>query len=215
MLPLVWLPLVKVKSNFIHEKSFNSFKTYSTNFDSLANVINKNSSIIKNTLIVLIPGPDDISLFSGFPKFPIIDTIISPLKKKIPNLISATNPARFTIFGKELVIFRDNLNKKLSKNSIVKCTDMTKNTESYIHTILCQGNLSPLDLNATSRIWNLNHSMFIMPLPDFLILADVVMEFSEKSSDTYIINPGNFTKDFSFSIIYPIKNEVDSCKINL
>jgi hypothetical protein len=207
--------MIVFMGNFVHEKSYNAFKTYSTVFDNLANIINKNSAIVKNTYIVLIPGPDEFSLFSGFPKHPIIDTIITPLKKKIPNLIAGTNPSKFTIFGREFVFFRDNLNKKLSKNSIVKCTDITKNNESYIHTVLCQGNLSPVDLGVSSRIWHLSNSMIILPLPDVIVLADVVLEFNEKRGNTRVVNPGNFSKDYSFTIIHPIRNEAELVKITV
>jgi hypothetical protein len=206
--------MIVFMGNFVSEKSYGTYKTYQTCFENLDKVIRKNDTIVKNTYIVIIPGPDEFSLFSGFPKHPVLDTFIAPMKKKL-NLINATNPARFTILGKEVVFFRDNLNKKLSKNSFVKCTDNTKNTEFYVHTVLCQGNLAPVDHNITSRIWHLAQSLSILPLPDILVLSDVVMEFNSKVGKTNVINPGNFTKDFSFYTIYPVKGEAEPCKINI
>ena len=201
--------------NFTSEASFSSFKIYQQCFDDLANIISKNSLIVKNTYIVFIPGPDEFSLFSGFPKHPVIDTVINPLKKKIPHIISATNPCRFSIFGKEIVIFRDNLNKKLSRNSITKSEDPNKFKDDYVYTILSQGNLAPVDLSVTPRIWHLAHSMLILPLPDILILADVVEDFIIDNGKTNVANPGNFSKDYSFNIVYPLKKTVEPCKINL
>jgi hypothetical protein len=200
--------------NFLPESSYQCFKTYAQCFDNLANILLKNSMIVKNSYIVFIPGPDEFSLFSGFPKHPIIETVINPLKKKIPNIISATNPCRFSIFGKEIVIFRDNLNKKLSRNSIVKC-DINNNKEYYVHTVLSQGSLAPVDLNVTPRVWHLAHSMMILPLPDILILADAVEDFVIPISDLSVANPGNFTKDYSFNLVFPLKNLVEPCKVNL
>jgi hypothetical protein len=58
--------------------------------------------------------------------------------------------------------------------------------------------------------------MIILPLPDILILGDVVTDFSmEMENDMIVVNPGNFTKDFSFSLIYPLKMISNGCKIDL
>lgn len=210
--------------NFVPENSFNSFKSYGTIFENLANIIIKNSNLAKNSYIVFIPGPDEFSLFSGFPKHPIIETVINPLKKKLPNIINATNPCRFSVFGKELVVFRDNLNKKLSRNAVNRAKDITENKDNYINTVLSQGSLSPVDLNVTSQIWHLSQSMGILPVPDILILADLVEDFNmlnsgknqnENCKKTIVVNPGNFTKDYSFDIIFPLKGSVEPCKISL
>ncbi len=201
--------------NFVPESSYNSFKCYSNIFESLANVIVKSSHIAKNSYIVFIPGPEDFSLFSGFPKHPIIDTVINPLKKKLPNIINATNPCRLSVFGKEFVFFRENLNKKLSRNSVVKCRDISKNKEYYVHTVLAQGSLAPVDLTVSPLIWHHAQAMTILPLPQYLVLADVVEDFYMTNNTTTVVNPGNFTKDFSFCVIFPLKNLVEPCKINI
>ena len=200
--------------NFVPENSYNSFKSFTSCLENLTNIIAKNPFIAKNSYIVLIPGPDDFSLFSGFPKFPLNETFINILKKKIPNVIAATNPCRFSIFGKEFVFYRDNINKNLSRNSIVKC-DQENNRDYYIHTIMCQGYLSPVDLNVSSRFWHLGHTLSIIPQPDFLILADIVMDFVTNFNKTMILNPGSFVKDFTFYIIYPSRNVVEPCRVNL
>ncbi len=163
--------------NFVSESSYNSFKALSTAFENLAHILSKNHNIVKNTYITFIPGPEDFSLFSGFPKFPINDIFVNILKKKLPNIIPATNPCRLSIFGKEFVFFRDNVNKNLARNQIF-ASDPEKNREYYVHTVLSQGYLSPVDLNVTSRIWHMGHCLSITPQPDFLILADIVLDFN-------------------------------------
>jgi hypothetical protein len=201
--------------NFVPENSFCCFKTYMTSFENLANIILKSSHIAKYSYLVFIPGPDDFSLFSGFPKHPIIETVINPIKKKLPNIINGTNPCRLSIFGKEFVFFRDNLNKKLSRNSVVKCEDITKNKEYYVHTVLAQGSLAPVDLSVSPQMWHHSQAMMILPLPQYLVLADVVEDFYMTNNFTTVVNPGNFTKDFSFCVVFPLKNVVEPCKINI
>lgn len=201
--------------NFVPENSFSSFRAYASCFDNLANIINKNSFILKGSYVVVIPGPDEFSLFSGFPKHPIIETVMGPFKKKVPNTIAASNPCRFSIFGKEIVFFRDNLNKKFARNSIIKSNDLNNNQDNFIHTILTQGNLAPFDLTITPRIWHLDYSISLLPPPDILVLADVIDDFSVDFEETTVINPGNFTKNYSFYIVCPLKNTAELSKVNL
>lgn len=200
--------------NFVSENSFNSFKALTTAFKNLANILAKNHFIMKNTYITFITGPEDFSLFSGFPKFPINEIFVNVLKKKNLNVIPATNPCRFSIFGKEFVFFRDNINKNLARNQIFS-SDPEKNREYYVHTILSQGYLSPVDLNTTARVWHMAHSLSITPQPDYLILADIVLDFVINSGKTTVLNPGSFSKDFTFYIVYPIRNVVEPCRVNL
>lgn len=206
--------MIVFMGNFVSENSFNSFKSLTNAFENLANILSKNHFIIKNTYICFIPGPEDFSLFSGFPKFPINETFVDILKKKNLNVIPATNPCRFSIFGKEFVFFRDNINRNLARNQIFS-SDLEKNREYYVHTILSQGYLSPVDLNTTARIWHMAHSLSITPQPDYLILSDIVLDFVTTSGKTTILNPGSFSKDFTFYIVYPIRNIVEPCRVNL
>lgn len=199
--------------NFIPEQSYNSFKQLNSAFDNLTNIIQKNSFLVQNCYFVFMPGPDDFSLFNGFPKHPFAPTIIDNIKKKIPNIINATNPCRFSFFGKETVLFRDDLNKKLSRNSI-KVTEIENQKDAYVHTILSQGNLSPVPLSVVPRVWHLGHCMMMMPLPDILILGDVVEDFSkDMNGEMIVVNPGNFSKDYSFAQIFPLRMKTQPCKV--
>ena len=164
------------------------------------------------------------------------------MKEKIPNIINATNPCRFSIFGKEVVICRDDLNKKLSRNSINDTENQNNNnavgdsnqSDFFVETVLRQGNLAPLPLNISPRIWHLAHKMLILPLPDILILGDITEKFrkcyeykkvnqnqknNNNNEDKYnlddleedgkvlVINPGDFSKDTLFASVNPITME--------
>jgi len=164
--------------NFFKEQSFTNFKLFSSSFEQLEKILLENKRLVDNTYFVFVPGPEDLSLFNGFPKYPFIPSIIEKMKEKIPNIINATNPCRFSIFGKEVVICRDDLHKKLSRNSINDIENSDENQSDYfIETVLRQGNLSPLTLNLSPRIWHLAHKMMILPLPDILILGDITEKF--------------------------------------
>ena len=241
--PNIALPFMIVfMGNFFKEQSLNNFKQFSSSFDQLEKILLENKKLIDNTYFVFVPGPDDFSLFNGFPKYPFVPSLIEKMKEKIPNIINATNPCRFSIFGKEIVIFRDDLNKKLSRNTINDTQNANNNnamivnnqSELFVETILRQGNLAPLPLSISPRIWHLAHKMLISPLPDILILGDITEKFrkyydynkinqsqnnNNEIKDKYnleenqnegkilVINPGDFSKDTLFASINPLSME--------
>lgn len=240
--PNIALPFMIVFiGNFFKEQSLNNFKQFSSSFDQLEKILLENKKLIDNTYFVFVPGPDDFSLFNGFPKYPFVPSLIEKMKEKIPNIINATNPCRFSIFGKEIVIFRDDLNKKLSRNTINDTEKANNNnamivnnqSELFVETILRQGNLAPLPLSISPRIWHLAHKMLISPLPDILILGDITEKFrkyydynkinqnqnNNEIKDKYnleenqnegkilVINPGDFSKDTLFASINPLSME--------
>ena len=241
--PNIALPFMIIfMGNFFKEQSFKNFKLFSSSFEQLEKILTENKKLVDNTYFVFVPGPDDLSLFNGFPKYPFIPSLIEKMREKIPNIINATNPCRFTIFGKEIVICRDDLNKKLSRNSINDTEEGNNNavgdnnqSDLFVETVLRQGNLSPLPLNISPRIWHLANKMLILPLPDILILGDITEKFrkyyeynknnqsqnnnnNNEIKDKYnleendegkilVINPGDFSKDTLFASINPLTME--------
>ena len=233
--------MIVFMGNFFKEQSFSNFKLFSSSFEQLEKILLENKRLVDNTYFVFVPGPEDLSIFNGFPKYPFIPFLIEKIKEKIPNIINATNPCRFSIFGKEVVICRDDLNKKLSRNSINDTENSDNNNEEnnqsdlFVETILRQGNLAPLPLNISPRIWHLSHKMMILPLPDILILGDITKKFrkyynyniinqsqnnkvnvniqnmneqeSQNEGKILVINPGDFSKDTLFASINPMTLE--------
>jgi hypothetical protein len=230
--PEVALPFMIIfMGNFFKEQSLNNYKLFSSGFEQLENILLENKKLVDNAYFVFVPGPDDLSLFNGFPKYPFIPSLIKKMREKIPNIINASNPCRFSIFGKEILIFRDDLNKKLSRNSIndiEKYQDYNQ-TEFYVETVLRQGNLSPLPQNIAPKIWHLANTMMSLPLPDILILGDITEKFrkyynyqnvnqnekiqnlenqvDQNEGKILVINPGDFSKDTLFASINPLTME--------
>jgi hypothetical protein len=67
-------------------------------------------------------------------------------------------------------------------------------------------------------MWSYSDSLNLMPHPDFLILADDCQDYHHKimvngyeeepAKHVHVINPGNFARDKSFVVLYPIIDEV-------
>lgn len=200
--------------NFLPDSSFKSFKNQKQYFDKLASTIAEESNINDSSIFCFIPGNHDIQISSGFPIPQLPDFIVDILSKKIKHVIAATNPCRFSIFGKEFVFFRDELHKKMARNSIGFLDKDINRQKYYLNTLFGQGILSPLEQEKSPRVWHLSHSLLFFPPPDFLIVADLTQDFySLDNPQTIFINPGSFSKDTSFMYVNPLKLEVQSCKI--
>ena len=80
-------------------------------------------------------------------------------------------------------------------------------------------------------MWSYGDALHLTPHPDFLVLADECDDYTytipvnghkttyhdvsklgnedaQKVKTVTILNPGNFSKDGSFSVVYPLTNEV-------
>ena len=197
---------------FLPDSSFDSFTNQSTYFENLATLIAEHKEINNNSIFCFIPGGDDIKITSAFPISPLPDYLIEILSKKVKHVIPASNPCRFSIFGKEFVFFRDDLHKKLARNAIGILESHDKQ-KYYLNTIFGQGNLLPLSQDKSLKLWNLSNSLLFIPPPDYLIIADKTENFVEQMNESVFINPGNFSKDTSFIYLSPLTGEIQQCKI--
>ena len=79
--PDIALPFMIIfMGNFFKEQSFSNFKLFQSSFDQLEKILTENKKLIDNTYFVFVPGPEDLSLFNGFPNYPFIPSIIDKLK---------------------------------------------------------------------------------------------------------------------------------------
>lgn len=199
--------------NFLPDSSYTSFKNQELYFDNLANLISKYTNINNDCIFSFIPGNEDIQISSSFPISPFPEYIVELLNKKIKNLIPCTNPARFSLFGKEVVFFRDELHKKLSRNNL-GLINKDQATLFYMNTLFGQNNLAPLEQEKSGRVWHLAHSLITYPPPDYLIVADLTEDFIYKENpETIFINPGNFSRDTSFMFFNPLTGQIQACKV--
>ena len=199
--------------NFLPDSSFNSFKYQQNYFENLAEIIEKYSNINNNCIFTFIPGNDDIQVSSSFPQPSLAKYIIEAMEKKVKYIIPCSNPARFSIFGKEIVFFRDDLHKKLSRNSL-GLVDKNLSNVFYLNTLFGQGSLAPLEQEKSARVWHLAYTMLYFPPPDYLIIADLTEDYiNTDNTKTTFINPGNFSRDMSFILFNPLNNNIQPCKV--
>lgn len=90
------------------------------------------------------------------------------LTKKVKHISFATNPCRIRFYTQEMVIFRDDLLKKMQRH-LVMSPDLSEGSpalvEQLVRSILDQGHLCPLPAYARPIQWELDHAMRLFPLP--------------------------------------------------
>lgn len=66
-----------------------------------------------------MPGPEDPGLATVLPRPPLPSTLTTELREALPNAIFGTNPCRVRYCNKEIVIFRDDLQKLMRRAYLV------------------------------------------------------------------------------------------------
>jgi DNA polymerase epsilon subunit 2 len=143
---------------------------------------------------------------------------VQGLRKKIKNLSLASNPCRVKFYTQEIVIFRDDLLRRMMRHVVVapkrgESAALDLN-EQLVETLCDQGHLFPLPCTAKPVHWELDHVMRLSPLPDLLILADKTEQYKHSYNDCLAINPGSFAVDASFVFYVPSTKDVQFSRID-
>lgn len=159
------------------------------------------------------------------------------------NVTLASNPFRLSYFGKEFVFARYNYFKKLKKNHLAKvqlaverlskqpgkttAAAQAEETLKVARTVLHQGNLMPLSPIVQPVLWShATDALNLVPHPDYLILADDCADYHHRlgldsafssgdggQKEVHVVNPGNFSLERSFVVIYPASEDVQPSKV--
>lgn len=92
-----------------------------------------------------------------------------------------------------------------------KPTEATGFHEHLAYTLVSQGHLNP-SIDKPIQ-WNLDHSMYLYPLPDAVVLADQYEGYSADVEGCLCLNPGSFNIDTSFVEYCPISNKVEILQV--
>lgn len=202
--------------NFLPDSSFLSFRNQESYFNDLGILVSSFEELNKNTVFCFVPGNEDIQASCAFPIHTFPEYLQKSIRKNIPNSLFCTNPARLSIFGKDMLFFRDDLQQKLARNSLGPINE-NKNKHFYINSLLGQCNLMPLEQNKSPRIWHLAHSLMYAPGVDYLVIGDKENSFNFYNEEKAIhyTSPGDFSKDYSYQKIYVLSNKIESNRASL
>ena len=187
-------------------------------FSTLADTIAAYPNLAANASFIICPGPSDAGLSATVPRRPIPSSFQEIVRKKVKNISFVSNPHRIRFHTQEIVIFREDILRKMLRNTVIPTVESKEMSETFNHvakTIFCQGHLLPLPLESRPVYWELDFTLRLNPLPNLLVLADRVDSYKFEFSDSTAVSPGSFSSDASFIVYYPAEEEekIQFCKI--
>ncbi|KAF7991976.1 hypothetical protein HCN44_010777 [Aphidius gifuensis] len=182
-------------------------------FNKLADIIQDYPDIKKYSKFVFVPGPQDIFAPKILPKAPLPEYLLDTFIKSIPGTFLAYNPCRIQYCTKEIVVFREDMIAKLSRNTL-KFPEKGQLYEHYARTMVCQSHLAPMTLPVVPVYWKHDHALQLFPTPDLIVVADSSQSYTTSYADCKVINPGSFPKNkFSFKVYKPGMDEIEDCEL--
>lgn len=170
-------------------------------------------TLVSRSEFIFVPGMSDPSQPHIAPRFGLPTFVTEDLKKLLPKAIFATNPCRIQYCNKEIVVFRADILAKLLQGSMYK-PDKDHIQDCITRTIISQGTLSPLPLNAQPVHWDFDDTLRLYPVPNLVILGDKSEGYQATYKGCQVANPGSFCDgNFQFKCYYPFNDTVEDCQL--
>jgi len=210
-------PLFILMGSFVTKASRapNGRDVASSAFTALADAICSCPNLAQNAKFLLVPGPEDPGCGVALPRRAIPEEYTKDLRRRVKNVSFASNPSRVRFYTQEIVLFREDLIKKMQRHCVVSPSlSGTKDvSEQLVQTILDQAHLCPLPMQVKPIIWDLDHSLRLSPLPHLLVLADHAEQYCYTSEGCIAVNPGSFSSDCSFLVYRPADKTVEFSRL--
>ena len=163
-------PLFILMGNFVNKPATapGGREAVTEAFSALADAIASCPRLAKNAKFLLVPGPQDVGTHNALPRRPIPELFTKDLRKKVAHVTFASNPCRVRFYTQEIVLFREDLLRKMQRHSVLPPRtdeDAPELTEQLVESILDQGHLCPLPLHVKPIHWELDYTLRLVPLP--------------------------------------------------
>ncbi|KAJ2298218.1 DNA-directed DNA polymerase epsilon, subunit B, partial [Coemansia sp. RSA 2706] len=170
--------------------------------------------IARTSQFVFVPGANDPWGPGALPKPHLADCFTAKLRARLTHATFATNPCRIKYCTHEIVVFREDLLKRIRRNCVLPPTEGTEIVRHLVRTVVDQGHLCPLPQRIRPVYWAHDHALRLYPIPDLLVLADRFDAYSVNYEGCHCVNPGSFSAgDFSFFMYYPVSRTSQYSKI--
>ena len=192
-------------------------KVYEKMFFILFDIVKKASpNVAEFSQFYFIPAPSEIvynTCGTVFPQMSVPHSMIQAINEatRVPRM-PTSNPSRFKLIDKEIVIMRDSVWEKMNSEALIrpKSGDYSSHKiaahEHVVKTVIDLSHLHPYRTAAYPTIWNLDHTLRLFPLPNVLMLCD-----HSSTTDCWecmyqeclALNPGSFKSTYSFLSYHP------------
>jgi len=82
-----------------------------------------------------------------------------------------------------------------------------------VKSIVDQAHLCPLPPAESAVYWQYEHTMWLHPAPDVLVVADRQAQFQLLYEETLTFNPGAFASELSWMVYRPMSREVEASSL--
>jgi DNA polymerase epsilon subunit 2 len=178
--------------------SFAQWGDFRRHFAKFADVVKAHAAIMEHSKIVVVPALHDIGAPRVFPRpaFP------PSLAAMLPGAHFMSNPCRLRFLSQTIVVFRDDILKRLSSAAVLPVPDREAH-KNMLTTIIDQRHLCPLDLEHAPVCWPYDHAMRLFPQPAVLAVCDSAPPWSERYAECCAFNPGQFGNGGTYAQYFP------------
>ncbi|GJQ15032.1 hypothetical protein GpartN1_g6823.t1 [Galdieria partita] len=168
----------------------------------------------EHSQVIIIPGPNDPGIADILPKPPIVESLLNPLRHSFKCLNATSNPARLVFQNTNIVLFRDNIQKKLVSQSIfILPNNLDRIREMMVKTLLDQGHLCPLPIDIQPVFWHHEQSLWLFPPPQLLFLGCGLKPFQYTYGETQCFGTGSFALEGFFLVYESANQHIQVCQI--
>ncbi|XP_017769233.1 PREDICTED: DNA polymerase epsilon subunit 2 [Nicrophorus vespilloides] len=198
--------------NFMSESHGSEYiEVLSKLFKQFASLVNQFPNILNNSKFVFVPGMMDPCTPHIVPRISLPSIISSQFTKVVPNAIFTTNPCRIQYCTREIVLFRADVLAKLMQATIHK-PQKDELSDCVTRTVISQGHLSPMSLNALTVHWDFDYTLNLYPLPNLIVIGDKSESYQGEYKGCKVVNPGSFCEGgFQFKCYTPYTEQLDDC----
>ena len=176
-------------------------------FKNLASVLAKTPVLARHAHFVLVPGPDDPCLSSNevLPRASMPRTICTAVLEAVEHCTLASTPCRLVLCGQHIVVHREELLVKMRRQCVISPMSTGNETlnDHLMKTLIDGAHLSPLPAYEAAVSWQHEHTLWLHPAPDVLVLCDRQNQWQTSYEETLGFNPGEFSTGFSWMTYYP------------
>lgn len=184
-------------------------------FKTLSDVMLSFPELVETTNFVFVPSVTDPGLANILPRPGLPNVVVSPVLSRVPNCHFASNPCRLQFGTQEIVVFREDVIEKMSRNCIQMPNEHKDIPLHFVKTIASAGHLCPLAIHVAPVYWDYDHSLGLYPLPDLAVVADKYDPFTLAEKECLFTNPGSFSRNnFSFQVYIPSSRTVEDSQID-
>ena len=132
-------------------------------------------------------GPQDVGTNNALPRRALPEEFTKDLKKKVAHISFASNPCRIRFFTQEIVLFREDLIRKMQRHTVVTPSlDESDISQQLVESICDQAHLCPLPLHVRPVYWDLDHTLRLTPLPHLVRNTTVTSNLVPAHSSVFL-----------------------------